>query len=323
MRPRPEGKRGKLINTSYHEIRSRNLLLRICRIINESYKIVKSENIDFIVSFSAVPYGMIALLLGIITSTPVHIGFIGSDWYRHCSAWYGFVLNWIFKRTTLVTVTGQNMKNSLIDKGYNKNKIFKLTHAIDLKEYPDIPFEKRKYDYLFCGNLIERKRVDLIISALAEIIKTNPDAKLAILGSGPQELKIKTQVANLSLENNVIFMGHVDNPSQAFSNARSVVLASSMEGFPFALVEAIASGAVPIATDVGDISNILTSFKQGIIVPYGNLDKLTSAMQKILVDGELVTKIRLELIKLREQFGIEKTGEQWENIFLRGLSTKQ
>lgn len=81
--------------------------------------------------------------------------------------------------------------------------------------------------------------------------------KLFILGSGELESSLKEQVAKLDLENDVIFIGQVDNPYIFLKRASTFVLSSNHEGQPMVLLEALTLGKTIIATDIAGNRSIL------------------------------------------------------------------
>jgi glycosyltransferase involved in cell wall biosynthesis len=100
---------------------------------------------------------------------------------------------------------------------------------------------------LAVGRLAPEKGFDLLLQALALVRVPIPSANLAIVGSGPQEMALRTQCERLGLESAVHFTGHLDRPYRYFPGATLFVLPSRYEGLPNALLESAAAGLPLVA----------------------------------------------------------------------------
>ena len=98
---------------------------------------------------------------------------------------------------------------------------------------------------LAVGRLSFEKGFDLLLEGLASLRVKFPEAKLTILGKGPELGRLTSLRNDLRLETSVRFGGHVPHPERFFSGATLFVLPSRKEGMPNALLEA-AAGGLPI-----------------------------------------------------------------------------
>jgi len=99
---------------------------------------------------------------------------------------------------------------------------------------------------LAAGRLHEVKRFDVLIRAYA---LANPQQPLVILGVGQKLTELQNLAATLGIAERVIFPGFLPNPYAVMANASVYVMSSDREGFPNALVEAMAVGLPVIATN--------------------------------------------------------------------------
>lgn len=262
-------------------------------------------------SFNPIPYGLLAQLAAAINRKPIHLGFIGEDMDRHMRGPLGRFLFPIVRRADFITVTGNSMRDFALSKGIASEKCFVLPHGIDLGRYPVVDNAKAKYDFLHVGELIQRKRVDIIIRALAEVLQDRPEARLALVGRGPLENELKQLAATLGVSEQVDFVGYVSNVQPYYAQSRIVVVAAEGEGFPFALVEGTCSGLVPISTPVGTILDHIHEGENGVIVPVGDVEALSGAMRQLLDDPALYSKLRERALDLRDCFSFEATTKVW------------
>lgn len=99
------------------------------------------------------------------------------------------------------------------------------------------------------GRLVDQKGFNHLIKAFSLVLKEYPDALLLIIGHGSNEKKIKKLIIELGLDKNVILLGGQENPYKFMRISDLYVLSSLTEGFPNAMVEAMAVGLPILAAD--------------------------------------------------------------------------
>lgn len=130
------------------------------------------------------------------------------------------------------------------------------------------------------GKLHPQKGFDLLLSSVA--LARNNGIHLHILGDGPEKERLRQQAVELRIHRQVTFHGFQKNPYPYLARADAFVLSSRYEGFPNALLEAIALGRPAIAFDCrGGIREIIKDGVNGILVPNGDLASLAGAMNSL------------------------------------------
>ncbi|MEO0636319.1 MAG: glycosyltransferase family 4 protein [Pseudomonadota bacterium] len=107
-------------------------------------------------------------------------------------------------------------------------------------------------DFLFIGMMRDLKGPDLMIEALGRI----PDVTAIMVGEGPDRARYEARVAELGLSDRVTFRDSMP-AREAFALAKTVIVPSRAESFPYIVLEAMAAHKPIIATDVGGISEML------------------------------------------------------------------
>jgi len=136
------------------------------------------------------------------------------------------------------------------------------------------------------GRLVDWKGNDQALEALRTL---PPSVRLLILGDGPDENRLRTLVHQYALQERVCFAGKVAHRHLAayFKAAFALVLPTGYEGLPHTVIEAQAAGCPVITTDKCGNPEAVTEGKTGLLVPYGNVQALTAAIQRLLEDGAL------------------------------------
>jgi glycosyltransferase involved in cell wall biosynthesis len=160
---------------------------------------------------------------------------------------------------------------------------------------------------LFLGRLVREKGPEVLLKAWTRVIQRHPDAKLDILGDGPQRDELELLYGSLS---GVTFHGQVDREGvEAAIEQTGVVVFPGLWAEPFGLgvIEALAAGRPVIASNLGGPAEIIGEKQTfGRLVPPGNPDKLAEALIQHLdngVDSKRMSKMA------REEFMLHYTPE--------------
>jgi len=131
---------------------------------------------------------------------------------------------------------------------------------------------------LAAGRLHRQKGFDVLLKAFA-IARAEVDCRLVILGEGPERVALLAAAEQLGLAYDIDMPGFCDNPFPLMRRSGAFVLSSRWEGFPNALVEAMASGAPVIATDCpSGPREILGGGRYGGLVPPEDAQALGNAL---------------------------------------------
>ena len=227
---------------------------------------LKAEGTDFdlIDAHYFYPDGVAAARLGAAMGRPVTITARGSDvtWIPR----YGRPrqqIQWAAASAAAIVTVSQSLKDGLVSLGVNPEKVSVLRNGVDLDRFAprDRSAIRAKLGlrgpiWLAVGNLVELKGVNITVEALAQV----PDATLLIAGDGPEEHRLRGLAERLGLGARVRFLGAIPQAELCdYYNAADVmVLASSREGMPNVVLEAMACGTPVLATPVGGIPELIT-----------------------------------------------------------------
>jgi phosphatidylinositol alpha-1,6-mannosyltransferase len=147
---------------------------------------------------------------------------------------------------------------------------------------------------LTVARLIPHKGQDVVLRALAGLKAEFPTLRYAMIGTGPDEARLRKLAEDLSVSDRVILAGPVSDDEVAEAYATSTVYmglsrtdkAIDAEGFGISFVEASASGLPIIAGDSGGVSSAVRDGESGIIVPPENVEAVVAALRIYLNDAE-------------------------------------
>ncbi|MCM8825027.1 MAG: glycosyltransferase family 4 protein, partial [Candidatus Omnitrophica bacterium] len=165
------------------------------------------------------------------------------------------------------------------------------------------------------GNLRKAKGYDVLIDAAKIICKKRKDIKFEILGKGPLENHIKQKVDNLKLGQFVKLCGFVEDVYNYIMNFDIVVIPSLWEGFPVVALEAMACGKPIVATNAGDLPEIVEDGKTGIIVTVGDPEALAAAILMLISNPEIRKKMGNNALKRVEMFSYDSMVERYCRIY--------
>ena len=150
---------------------------------------------------------------------------------------WNFLRKILYKRADLITVNSIPAYNFLI-KSINVNKVFFLPNII--KNYINHKTDfKIKKNILSIGRLEPQKNYFFLLKAFSELIKTNRDYQLNILGEGSQKKSLIEYAQKLNIDKNVKFLGYKDNIEIYCFNADLLIMTSFYEGMPNEAIEHI------------------------------------------------------------------------------------
>jgi len=161
-------------------------------------------------------------------------------------------------------------------------------------EYKSLPFPSTAPTLCFVGRLVLEKGVAVLLHAMRHVANELPEARLLIVGDGPEKQRLQLLSKQLNLDNVVEFLGYVSPERLDEVWLRShVQVVPSVWAEPFGLVavEAMAVGRPVVATHGGGLEEIVVDGESGFLVSPGNVTELFSKLLTLLKDIELTKRM--------------------------------
>ncbi|MFH1665161.1 MAG: glycosyltransferase family 4 protein [Candidatus Omnitrophota bacterium] len=137
------------------------------------------------------------------------------------------------------------------------------------------------------GRLSPVKGFKYLVKAFKGIVSGGGDARLLIVGDGPERKAIKEQIRGLGIGDSVSIVSGNVCPDRYLSLIDIFCLPSVEEGLGLSLMEAMAAGRACVASDVGGVSELILSGEDGILVPPRDPSALCSAIERLASDAGL------------------------------------
>jgi len=172
---------------------------------------------------------------------------------------------------------------------------------------------------LFVGRLAREKNLPSLMQAFASVVERQPEAVLALVGDGPLKTELEQLAKNLSIANNVRFVGAVLPTAVCgwLQAADVFVLVSSLEGFPCALIEAMATGLPAVVTNIPGSTQIIRDGVNGFVVPCGDSHAIAVAILRLVENSSVRRALGTAARTLIEdQYSISKVIARYERLLI-------
>ena len=205
-----------------------------------------------------------------------------------------FFRYFIFKKADHATVISNYLAKYVASQ--NKNlPVTIIPNGVDLNKFPDSSFQFPVKDktVITVSRLVEKNGVKDLIEAIAVVAKKIPDVRLMVIGDGDLKTDLIKRSESLGMENNVSFLGEIDNNLLPHYLAKAMVFVrpSLSEGLGISFLEAMAAGVPIIGTPVGGIIDFLEDGETGLFCKVKDTQDIGEKIIRILSDKELHDKL--------------------------------
>jgi mannosyltransferase len=233
---------------------------------------------------------IVGLLLRDVLRAPLRLIFNSAGQRRHKP-----LTRWMLKRMDAVIATSER-SGSFLDVPYTV-----VPHGTDFDHFH--PARDSEDDYAATGlpgkyavgctgRIRHQKGTDLFVEAMVRLLPHYPDWTAVITGRTTSdnlafERELKSSVAAAGLTQRIIFLGDVDDISVWYRRFTLFVAPSRQEGFGLTPLEAMASQTAVVTSDAGSFPSMIRPGVNGAIVPAGDADALTAAIEPYFREPDL------------------------------------
>jgi L-malate glycosyltransferase len=290
-------------------------------------EVIQRENLDLLHVHYAIPHAVCAILAKQMSGrdikivTTLHgtdITVLGYDLTLTDAIRFGI------EKSDVVTA----VSNSLIQQTYDlinpNQKIVPVYNFIDERVYKrtDSAYLKEEFGIspnekvlIHVSNFRAVKRVPDVVKAFS-IVAKEMDAKLLLIGDGPEMTVVSKLVDQLGLKEKVLFLGKQDNLEELYSISDLMLLLSEKESFGLVALEAMACGVPCIGTNIGGLPEVIIDGETGFICDLGDVENIAQKASRILLDSELHKSFSKQSIHIvNERFKADLIVQQYEDLY--------
>jgi glycosyltransferase involved in cell wall biosynthesis len=233
------------------------------------------------------------------------------------SAWQRLLERGLDRMTDRYLVNSAAIVTELVSRGgLSSDKMQVIHNGIDLAGLPAfdpdrrparaaLGFDPARRLVAQVGRLEPQKDYPTFLAAAARVAATVADVDFLIVGEGRLDSSLREEAARLGIADRVRFTG-VRNDVPALLGAVDVLaLTSRWEGLPNVVIEAMATGAVAVATDVGGARELIVPGETGDVVAVGCADLVADAILRLLADPARASRLALAArARVEERFAV-------------------
>lgn len=195
------------------------------------------------------------------------------------------------------------------DTGY---KLDYINNPLTVDVYNKIDLNQKKKQLLFIGQLIPRKGMLKLLSIWNRLHQKYTDWEFVVVGDG-EELSIIRDYIETNKVKRVNLVGYKTNVIPYLKDASIFCMASTHEGWPLVLFEAMSCGAIPIAyNSFASVYDILDHDINGMIVPAFNDKLYLKTLESLMNDADKRLKMGENAVKKAKKFKVNEIIDEWD-----------
>ncbi|HVT75321.1 MAG TPA: glycosyltransferase family 4 protein [Candidatus Paceibacterota bacterium] len=244
--------------------------------------------------------------------------------------WQVRILKWIEAYVALgaarVITPSKYLKSILVDWGIDSRDISVIYNGFHMEPVKDTPSVLRKKMrwagkvIVTVGRLVPWKGIKEVIESMSDVIAAHPDARLVVVGDGPDGDMLKSRAAELGLGDKVVFTGRLPQRTmfEYVKAADLFVLNTAYEGFSHQIIETMALGTPVITTAVGGNVEIIRNGENGILIAPGAVQSLRDAIIGLLGDSKradgLARKAKKDVALFTDEIMLDRLADELKKI---------
>jgi len=241
------------------------------------------------------------------------------------------ISNLIVRNADAVVALSSDMKRQIAEVTNTQSVV--IPNGIEVERFEGLSPEKAKEELgiknnekviLFVGSLRPIKGTRYLIQAMLMIKQQEPNARLLIVGDGPDRQSLENLVRKLDLQQSIDFVGRL--PQERIPHYMSAcdifTLPSLSEGFGLACLEAVSSGLPVVATGVGGLPDLIEDGKNGFLIPARNVAELARKLVTLLESDELRQEISKNNREKAQKYDWSIVSHRIEEVYESVLESK-
>ena len=236
---------------------------------------------------------------------------------------YKTAVEFSINHSDAVTTVSNSLKKETLELFNINVDVTAIPNFIDFNKFPD-PNEpickslnminKGEFVISHISNLRPVKRINDVIQIFNNIQK-EINAKLLIIGEGPDREQAEYLIRDLHITDKVIFLGNCIDLNKILCYSDLFLLPSEKESFGLAALEAMAASTPVISTNVGGLTEVNIDGITGFTFDLGDIDGMSKKAIEILTNESLLNKLKNNAKKNAANFSIDKIVPLYEEVY--------
>ena len=161
-----------------------------------------------------------------------------------------------------------------------------------------------------------RKRHIPFLRAFYRLAQRHPDLKLLLAGAGPEEARVRAEVAALGLGDQVVFCGHRPDPEALLALADVSVLTSDREGLPRVVIQSLAAGCPVVVNDLPGLDEVVTDGLNGMVLRPDDIDGIVARLDTLLRSDLALHRLRAGALRTDvSAWSLDRLGAQTTALY--------
>ncbi|MEX2585796.1 MAG: N-acetyl-alpha-D-glucosaminyl L-malate synthase BshA [Balneolaceae bacterium] len=296
---------------------------------NVMVNLIEYEKLDVLHVHYAIPHATSAYLAkqimgGAAAHVPIittlhgtDITIVGSD------PTYKRVVDFSINQSDGVTAVSNYLKKETYERFDIKKEIRVIANFIDLDR-----FKRSRKDHfkkaicpndekvvVHVSNFREVKRVPEVVTIFHKVLQSGIDAKLLMVGDGPDRNRAEQRCRDLGICDNVRFLGKQERVEEVLSIADLFLIPSGSETFGLAALEAMACGVPVISSNIGGLPEVNVHGETGYLCDLDDVEEMGRYAVEILRNEKLHKKLARNARKQAERFEVGRLVAEYESYY--------
>ena len=243
--------------------------------------------------------------------------------------WHLILERWTAPLATQLVAVSAGVRAHMVERAHlAAERILVIHNGVDVSPFSLVRGEFRRREGIpagctlitTVGRLDTQKGFPYLLKAAERVTLRHPDVRFLVVGEGPRRRDLVSLRDRLGLKERVRFLGFRTDVPQILTDSDLFVLPSLWEGFPIALLEAMAAGIAVVATDVPGVREVVADGETGLVVPRKDMGALAGALCRLLDDPDLRRRFaRAGRRKVEGEFGWGKVVAATMSLYERLL----
>jgi len=320
-----KGEASDFPNNNFHNVNFEKSItsFKNIKVLKNINKLLKKERYDYIYLNTSLTAALVRLAIpfSLVKKTKVinlcHGYFFGKHVPKKKNSMYISIEKLLYKRTDhIITMNSEDFEYTKTQKLCKSKPYFVNGMGLNKDKYKfsDEISKGETINLLYIAEHSERKNHIVLFCAMQHAIFSGANLKLYLAGDGKLFEENKHTCESMSIQNNVVFLGYIKDIEKVYPTCDYAISTSKIEGLPFNILEALASGLPCIVSDVKGNRDLINN-SNGYIYPLGDIDKLKDILISLEKTSDDFINLRQSAAKSIKKYHFENASKEFKKIF--------